>query len=109
MTLGHASVQHTGAQDTVVHHQFPCILNTLCMMSITCIEDLQLVLVLVRVTMHSHGNMGKKFVLFTNYNGSLLRRQPGGQGVTLVMALSLEVASTCVQPEGGTPGSHPRG
>ncbi len=40
--------------------------------------------------------MGKKFVLFTNYNGSLLRRQPGGQGVTLVMALSLEVASTCV-------------
>ena len=51
----------------------------------------------------------KKFVLFTNYNGSLLRRQPGGQGVTLVMALSLEVTSTCVQPEGGTPGSHPRG
>ncbi len=29
--------------------------------------------------------------------------------MTLVMVLSLEVTATCVQPEGGTTGSHPRG
>ena len=36
-------------------------------------------------------------------------RHAGGQDVTLMMALSLEVASTCVQPVGGYPGSHPQG